>query len=128
MADLSRYAAQEIGEIEHRHFQEISAHLDKEDVLTKAIVQRTQWLRMLTMGEMRLEYVQVLEDGQLRYNDPAGQTTTIDPPVEPSPVETCVQPPPEEPPATEPEEDKSTSKNGSVTNEFATALGKKHAG
>ena len=127
MADLSKIAAQEIGEIEHRHFQEINAHLDKEDALTKAIIQRTQWLRMLTMGEMKLEYVQVLEDGQLRYNDPAGQTTTIEPPAEPSPVETCVQPPPEEPPAPEPEEEKPEAKNGSVSKEFATALGKKNA-
>ena len=86
-------------------------HLDKEKVLTDAIIERTQWLRMLTMGEMKLEYVQVLEDGQLRYNDPAGQTT-IEPPAEPSPVETCVQPPPEEPPVPEPEEDKPETNNG----------------
>ena len=112
MADLSKIAAQEIGEICQRHFQEINAHLDKEDVLTKAIIERTQWLRMLTMGEMKLEYVQVLEDGQLRYNDPAGQQTTIEPPAEPSPVETCVQPPPEEPPASEPEEEKPEANNG----------------
>ena len=112
MADLSKYAAQEIGEIEHRHFQEINARLDKEKVLTDAIIERTQWLRMLTMGEMKLEYVQVLEDGQLRYNDPAGQQTTIEPPAEPSPVETCVQPPPEEPPVPEPEEDKPETNNG----------------
>ena len=110
MADLSKIAAQEIGEICQRHFQEINAHLDKEDALTKAIIQRTQWLRALTMGEMKLEYVQVLEDGQLRYNDPAGQQTTIEPPVEPSPVETCVQPPPEEPPA--PEEPDPPATNG----------------
>jgi len=112
MADLSKYAAQEIGEIEHRHFQEINAHLDKEDLLTRAIIERTQWLRELTMGERKLEYVQVLEDGQLRYNDPAGQQTTIEPPAEPSPVETCVQPPPEEPPVPEPEEDKPETNNG----------------
>jgi len=111
MADLSKIAAQEIQEIELRHFQEINAHLDKEKVLTDAIIERTQWLRMLTMGEMKLEYVQVLEDGQLRYNDPAGQTT-IEPPAEPSPVETCVQPPPEEPPVPEPEEDKPETNNG----------------
>ena len=127
MADLSKIAAQEIGEICQRHFQEINAHLDKEDLLTRAIVERTQWLRELTMGERKLEYVQVLEDGQLRYNDPAGQTTTIEPPMEPSPVETCVQPPPEEPPAPEPEEEKPEAKNGSVSKEFATALGKKNA-
>ena len=125
MADLSKIAAQEIQEIELRHFQEMSAQLDKEQILTKAIIERTQWLRMLTMGELKLEYVQVLEDGQLRYNDPAGQTTTIDAPVEPSPVETCVQPPSEEPPAPEPEVDEPKSKNGSISNEFATALGKK---
>ena len=124
MADLSKIAAQEIGEICQRHFQEINAHLDKEQVLSNAIIKRTQWLRALTMGEMKLEYVQVLEDGQLRYNDPAGQQTTIEPPAEPSPVETCVQPPPEEP-APESEEDKSESKNGSVSKEVATALGKK---
>ena len=112
MADLSKIAAQEIGEICQRHFQEINAHLEKEDALTKAIIERTQWLRMLTMGELKLEYVQVLEDGQLRYNDPAGQQTTIDAPVEPSPVETCVQPPVEEPPAPEPEEDKPEATNG----------------
>jgi hypothetical protein len=112
MADLSKIAAQEIGEIEHRHFQEINAWLDKEKVLTDAIIERTQWLRMLTMGEMKLEYVQILEDGQLRYNDPAGQQTTIEPPAEPSPVETCVQPLPEEPPAPEPEEDKPETNNG----------------
>ena len=111
MADLSKIAAQEIQEIELRHFQEINARLDKEKVLTDAIIERTQWLRMLTMGEMKLEYVQVLEDGQLRYNDPAGQTT-IEPPAEPSPVETCVQPPPEEPPVPEPEEDKPETNNG----------------
>ena len=125
MADLSKIAAQEIGEICQRHFQEINAHLDKEQALTNAIIERTQWLRMLTMGEMKLEYVQVLEDGQLRYNDPAGQQTTIEPPAEPSPVETCVQPPVEEPPAPEPEVDEPKSKNGSISNEFATALGKK---
>ena len=127
MADLSKIAAQEIGEIELRHFQEMNAQLDKEKALTDAIIERTQWLRMLTMGEMKLEYVQVLEDGQLRYNDPAGQQTTIEPPAEPSPVETCVQPPPEEPPAPEPEEEKPEAKNGSVSKEFATALGKKNA-
>ena len=110
MADLSKIAAQEIGEICQRHFQEINAHLEKEDALTKAIIERTQWLRMLTMGELKLEYVQVLEDGQLRYNDPSGTTTTIDAPVEPSPIETCVQPPVEEPPA--PEEDKPEATNG----------------
>ena len=110
MADLSKIAAQEIGEMAQRHFQEINARLDKEKILTDAVVQRTQWLRMLTMGELKLEYVQVLEDGQLRYNDPSGTTTTIDAPVEPSPVETCVQPPPEEPPA--PEEDKPEATNG----------------
>ena len=110
MADLSKIAAQEIGEICQRHFQEINAHLDKAQALTNAIIERTQWLRMLTMGEMKLEYVQVLEDGQLRYNDPAGQQTTIEPPVEPSPVETCVQPPPEEPPA--PEEPDPPATNG----------------
>ena len=112
MADLSKIAAQEIGEIELRHFQEMSAQLDKEKALTDAIIERTQWLRMLTMGEMKLEYVQILEDGQLRYNDPAGQQTTIEPPAEPSPVETCVQPPPEEPPAPEPEEEKPEVNNG----------------
>ena len=122
MADLSKIAAQEIGEIELRHFQEMNAQLDKEKVLTDAIIERTQWLRMLTMGEMKLEYVQVLEDGQLRYNDPAGQQTTIETPTEPSPVETCVQPPPEAP---APEEDKPEAKNGSVSKEFATVLGKK---
>ena len=127
MADLSKIAAQEIGEIELRHFQEMSAQLDKEKALTDAVIQRTQWLRMLTMGEMKLEYVQVLEDGQLRYNDPAGQQTTIEPPAEPSPVETCVQPPVEEPPVPEPEEEKPEAKNGSVSKEFATALGKKNA-
>ena len=125
MADLSKIAAQEIGEIELRHFQEMSAQLDKEKILSDAVVERTNWLRMLTMGELKLEYVQVLEDGQLRYNDPAGQQTTIDAPVEPSPVETCVQPPVEEPPAPEPEVDEPKSKNGSISNEFATALGKK---
>ena len=103
MADLSKIAAQEIGEMALRHFQEINARLDREKILTDAVLERTQWLRMLTMGEMQLEYVQVLEDGQLRYNDPTGQTTTIEPPAEPSPVETCVQPPVEEPPAPEPE-------------------------
>jgi len=108
MADLSKIAAQEIGEMAQRHFQEMSARLDREKILTDAIVERTQWLRMLTMGEMKLEYVQVLEDGQLRYNDPAGQTT-IEPPAEPSPVETCVQPPSEEP---APEEDKPEATNG----------------
>ena len=123
MADLSKIAAQEIGEMALRHFQEINARLDKEEALTKAIIERTQWLRALTMGEMKLEYVQVLEDGQLRYNDPAGQQTTIEPPAEPSPVETCVQPPAEEPP--EPEVDEPKSKNGSISDEFATALGKK---
>ena len=128
MADLSKIAAQEIGEICQRHFQEMNAQLDKEKALTDAVIERTQWLRALTMGEMKLEYVQVLEDGQLRYNDPSGQTTTIEPPVEPSPVETCVQPPPEEPPAPEPEKEKSDAKNGSVSKEFATALGKKNAG
>ena len=112
MADLSKYAAQEIGEIELRHLQEINARLDKEKLLTEAIIERTQWLRMLTMGEMKLEYVQVLEDGQLRYNDPAGQQTTIEPPAEPLPVETCVQPPVEEPPAPEPEEEKPEATNG----------------
>ena len=50
MADLSKIAAQEIGEIELRHFQEMNAQLDKEKVLTDAIIERTQWLRMLTMG------------------------------------------------------------------------------
>ena len=128
MADLSKIAAQEIGEMALRHFQEINAHLEKEKALTDTVIERTQWLRMLTMGEMKLEYVQVLEDGQLRYNDPAGQQTTIEPPAEPSPVETCVQPPPEEPPAPEPEEEKPEAKNGSVSKEFATALGKKNAG
>ena len=127
MADLSKIAAQEIGEIELRHFQEMSAQLDKEKALTDAVIQRTQWLRALTMGEMKLEYVQVLEDGQLRYNDPAGQQTTIEPPAEPSPVETCVQPPVEEPPAPAPEEEKPEAKNGSVSKEFATALGEKNA-
>jgi len=112
MADLSKIAAQEIGEMAQRHFQEINARLDKEKILTDAVVQRTQWLRMLTMGEMKLEYVQVLEDGQLRYNDPAGQQTTIEPPAEPSPVETCVQPPVEEPPVPEPEEEKPEATNG----------------
>ena len=125
MADLSKIAAQEIGEMAQRHFQEINARLDREKILTDAVLERTQWLRMLTMGELKLEYVQVLEDGQLRYNDPAGQQTTIDAPVEPSPVETCVQPPVEEPPAPEPEVDEPKSKNGSISNEFATALGKK---
>ena len=127
MADLSKIAAQEIGEMALRHLQEINARLDKEKILADAVLERTQWLRMLTMGELKLEYVQVLEDGQLRYNDPAGQTTTIEPPAEPSPVETCVQPPPEEPPAPEPEEEKPEAKNGSVSKEFATALGKKNA-
>ena len=112
MADLSKIAAQEIGEICQRHFQEINAYLDREQILTKDIIERTQWLRMLTMGEMKLEYVQVLEDGQLRYNDPAGQQTTIEPPAEPSPVETCAQPPPEEPPVPEPEEETSEANNG----------------
>ena len=110
MADLSKIAAQEIGEIELRHFQEMSAQLDKEKILSDAVVERTNWLRALTMGELKLEYVQVLEDGQLRYNDPAGQTTPIEAPVEPSPVETCVQPPPEEPPA--PEEPDPPATNG----------------
>ena len=123
MADLSKIAAQEIGEMALRHLQEINARLDKEKILADAVLERTQWLRMLTMGEMKLEYVQVLEDGQLRYNAPSGQTTPIEAPVEPSPVETCVQPPPEEPP--EPEVDEPKSKNGSISNEFATALGKK---
>jgi len=112
MADLSKIAAQEIGEMAQRHFQEMSARLDREKILTDAIIERTQWLRMLTMGEMKLEYVQVLEDGQLRYNDPTGQTTTIEAPAEPSPVETCVQQPPEEPPAPAPEEDKPEASNG----------------
>jgi hypothetical protein len=133
MADLSKIAAQEIGEIEHRHFQEINAHLDREAVLTKEIIERTQWLRMLTMGEMKLEYVQVLEDGQLRYNDPAGQTTPIEAPVEPSPVETCVQPPPEEPSEPEPEPDppatNGKNKRSSVPGpEFAAAIGAKDGG
>tara|TARA_R100000306_G_C4346697_1_gene128008 strand:+ start:89 stop:457 length:369 start_codon:yes stop_codon:yes gene_type:complete len=101
MADLSKIAAQEIGEIALRHFQEINAHLDNEAALTQAVIERTQWLRMLTMGEMKLEYVQVLEDGQLRYNAPAAVTTTIEPPpVALPPLEPCV-PSPEEPPATE---------------------------
>ena len=122
MADLSKIAAQEIQEIELRHFQEINAHLDKEQALTRAIVERTNWLRMLTMGEMKLEYVQVLEDGQLRYNDPAGQTTTIETPVEPSPVETCVQPSPDETPAPEPDEGKQETNNGKrSTKELANA-------
>ena len=91
MADLSRIAAQEIGQIELRHFQEMSAQLDKADALTKAVVERTQWLRALTMGEMKLEYVQVLEDGQIRYNAPAAVTTTIEPsPPEPLPPATEV--------------------------------------
>jgi len=111
MADLSRIAAQEIGEICQRHFQEINAHLDKEQALTNAIIERTQWLRMLTMGELKLEYVTVLDDGRLEYNDPSqAVTTTIDPPPVPSPVETCVQTPPDETPA--PEEDKPESTNG----------------
>ena len=116
MADLSKIAAQDAGELvaflTHRHLQEINAHLDKEEVLSQDIILRTQWLLSLTMGEMKLEYVQILEDGQLRYNDPAGQQTTIEPSAEPSPVETCVQPPPEEPPAPEPEEDKPETNNG----------------
>jgi len=111
MADLSRIAAQEIGEMAQRHFQEINARLDREKILTDAIVERTQWLRMLTMGELKLEYVTVLDDGRLEYNDPSQSvTTTIDPPPAPSPVETCVQPPPDETPA--PEEDKPESTNG----------------
>ena len=115
MADLSKIAAQEAGELveflTQRHLQEWNAREEKEQALTTAVIERTQWLRALTMGEMKLEYVQVLEDGQLRYNDPAGQTTTIEPPAEPSPVETCVQPP-EEPPAPEPEEEQSEANNG----------------
>ena len=98
MADLSRIAAQEIQEIEYRHFQEINAHLEKETALTNAVIERTNWLRMLTMGEMKLEYVQVLEDGQLRYNAPSDVTTIIEPLVEPVPVETCIEPPPVEAP------------------------------
>ena len=108
MADLSKIAAQEIGEMAQRHFQEMSARLDREKILTDAIVERTQWLRMLTMGEMKLEYVQVLEDGQLRYNDPSG-AATIESPAEPSPIETCIQAPVEEP---APEEEKPESTNG----------------
>lgn len=92
MADLSKIAAQEIGEMALRHFQELNARLDREQELANAVIERTQWLRMLTLGEMRLEYVQILEDGQLRYNDPAGQVI-VEVPVEPPPVETCVQPP-----------------------------------
>ena len=109
MADLSKIAAQEIGEMALRHFQEINAHIEKEQALTHAVIERTQWLRMLTMGEMQLEYVQVLEDGQLRYNAPTGETTTLEPPVE-----TCVQPPPQEPPAPapEPEEKQPEATNG----------------
>ena len=92
MADLSKIAAQEIGEMALRHFQELNARLDREQELANAVIERTQWLRMLTLGEMRLEYVQILEDGQLRYNDPAGQVI-VESPVEPPPIETCVQPP-----------------------------------
>jgi len=121
MADLSRYAAQEIGEIEQRHFQEINAHLDKEDALTKAIIQRTQWLRALTMGEMKLEYVTVLDDGRLEYNDPNQAVTTPIEPV-PSPVETCVEPPPTPPDDPDPE-DPPESTNGQVSDEFAALIG-----
>ena len=122
MADLSKIAAQEIGEICQRHFQEINAHLDKEDALTKAIIQRTQWLRALTMGEMRLEYVTVLDDGRLEYNDPnQAVTPNIDPPV-PSPVETCVEPPPTPPDDPDPE-DPPESTNGQVSDEFAALIG-----
>jgi predicted component of type VI protein secretion system len=75
--------------------------MDKADALTKALVERTQWLRALTMGEMKLEYVQVLEDGQIRYNAPAAVTTTIEPsPPEPLTLEPCITPP-DESPATE---------------------------
>jgi hypothetical protein len=123
MADLSKYAAQEIGEIEHRHFQEINARLDKEKALTDAIIERTQWLRMLTMGEMRLEYVTVLDDGRLEYNDPSQAVTpTIDPPAEPSPVETCVEPPSTDTPPDDPE-DPPESTNGHVSDEFAALIG-----
>ena len=124
MADLSKIAAQEIGEIELRHFQEMSAQLDKEKALTDAVIERTQWLRMLTMGEMRLEYVTVLDDGRLEYNDP-NQTTTIDPPPVPSPVETCVEPPPTPPDDPDPE-DPPESTNGQVSDEFAALIGVSH--
>jgi len=121
MADLSKIAAQEIGEICQRHFQEINAHLDKEDALTKAIIQRTQWLRALTMGEMKLEYVTVLDDGRLEYNDPNQAVTTPIEPV-PSPVETCVEPPPTPPDDPDPE-DPPESTNGQVSDEFAALIG-----
>ena len=121
MADLSKIAAQEIGEICQRHFQEINAHLDKEQTLSNAIIERTQWLRALTMGEMKLEYVTVLDDGRLEYNDPNQAVTTPIEPV-PSPVETCVEPPPTPPDDPDPE-DPPESTNGQVSDEFAALIG-----
>jgi len=89
--------------------------------LTKAIIQRTQWLRALTMGEMKLEYVTVLDDGRLEYNDPNQAVTTPIEPV-PSPVETCVEPPPTPPDDPDPE-DPPESTNGQVSDEFAALIG-----
>ena len=121
MADLSKVAAQEIGEIAHRHFQEINAHLDREQMLTNTIIERTQWLRMLTMGEMKLEYVTVLDDGRLEYNDPNQGVITTEPPSVPSPLETCVEPPPPDTPPTDPEDPPEIS-NGRVPKELAATL------
>jgi len=125
MADLSKIAAQEAGELvaflTQRHLQELDARVEKEQALTKAIIERTQWLRMLTMGEMKLEYVTVLDDGRLEYNDPNQAVTTPIEPV-PSPVETCVEPPPTPPDDPDPE-DPPESTNGQVSDEFAALIG-----
>ena len=122
MADLSKIAAQEAGELveflKQRHLQEWDAREEKEKALTKAIIERTQWLRALTMGEMKLEYVTVLDDGRLEYNDPnQAVTTPVEPPPVPSPVETCVEPPPTPPDDPDPE-DPPESTNGQVSDEF----------
>ena len=122
MADLSKIAAQEIGEMALRHFQEINARIDKEEALTNAVIERTQWLRALTMGEMKIEFVTVLDDGRLTYSDPnQNVTTTVDPPT---PVEICTDPAPPEPAPEDPPE----STNGHVSNELAALIGGSNGG
>jgi len=71
-----------IGEISSKFLEEIEAWIDRSSNFENVI-------RALVQGQLKLEYLQILADGSIRYNDPSKMTTL--PVPDSDPTDRCVQ-------------------------------------
>jgi hypothetical protein len=82
MAKMNQISGGFIGELSAKFLEELEAWIDRSSNFENVI-------RALTQGQLKLEYLQILADGSIRYNDPSKMTTL--PVPESDPTDRCVE-------------------------------------